>query len=561
MRINRIKIQNYRTIEHLELEFPAYYAAISGKNNSGKSNVIKAIRSFFREVESSPFSEDNDIGIKTDLPNWLSTEDASRTISFELSLLLHRELDAGLYRFVVTFLALGESPDELMLTLRQSWSKLGGSKSLGLSCQRIEIEDAFKIEEVFKKIRSSRCLLFHNSTAQGHRYIIGRQFTRMFGGLPADEADQLKKANTKVVDLLRKSAQRHQKDIIELLGRLEEKYNVTLSLPPLEFDDVPFMVSLGDKSTSVPLDDWGSGTQNRTLIFLNILRAKKNREVGSESDRITPILLIEEPESFLHPSAQAEFGKMLQEISEELCVQVVTTTHSPYMLSLGNPRANLLLERRVEKSRLLDTQLIDAGGDNWMEPFGLALGIDNEAFASWRNVLFKRSNQIVLVEGETDVEYFKMLRDGIHGSNAITFEGEVFPYGGVGFFSNSILIKFVMSRFSKFVITYDLDHDAQITKALQNLGLKKGVHFFPIGQDKPGKRDVEGLLPDSIRGQVYSQFPDLVAIASSADKERDSARRKLKEHLLSEFRSKAQPGTEDFSEFYKLSKAINRAFK
>jgi len=383
----------------------------------------------------------------------------------------------------------------------------------------------------------------------------------MFGGLPADEAEALKKANAKMLNLLRKSAQRHQKDIIELLGRLEEKYHVTLSLPRLEFDDVPFMVSLGDKTSTVPLDDWGSGTQNRTLIFLHLLRAKKNREVGSESDRITPILLIEEPESFLHPSAQAEFGKMLQELSEEFSVQVVTTTHSPYMLSLRNPSANLLLQRTAEKGKLLDTQLVDTAGDNWMEPFGLALGIDNEAFSNWRHVLFKKSNQIILVEGETDVEYLKMLRDENHGADALVFDGEVFPYGGVGFFSNSILIKFVMSRFGRFVVTYDLDHDASITKTLQNLGLKKGIHFFPIGLDKPGKRDIEGLLPDVVRSSVYAANPELVAIASSADKERDSARRKLKELLLAEFKTQSSPGPAAFAEFYKLAKGINKSLK
>ena len=252
---------------------------------------------------------------------------------------------------------------------------------------------------------------------------------------------------------------------------------------------------------------------------------------------------------------------MLQDLSEEFSVQVLTTTHSPYMLSLRNPGANLLLQRRTEKGRLLDTTLVDTAGGNWMEPFGLALGIDNEAFANWRHVLFKKANQIILVEGETDVEYLKMLREENHGTEALRFDGEVFPYGGVGFFSNTILIKFVMSRFGKFVITYDLDHDEPITKALQNLGLKKGTHFFPVGLDKPGKRDIEGLLPDSVRSTVYGQNPELVAIASSTDKERDSGRRKLKELLLAEFRAQSKPGAQAYGEFYKLAKAITKSLK
>jgi len=561
MKISAISIENYRTIGHLKLTFPSFYAAISGKNNSGKTNVVKMIRSFFDESDPTPFSDEPTISPKSDFPNWMAVDEGTHSISFQLELQVHSEFDAGLHRFITTFLPLNNAPQALKVSLGQKWTKGAKRATLRFGCEGNAVEDEFKIEEVFKKIRSSQCLFFHNSTQQGHRYIYGRQFARMFGGLPADEAEALKKANEKMVKLLRRSAQRHQKDIIELLGRLEEKYNVTLSLPQLEFDDVPFMVSLGDKASTVPLDDWGSGTQNRTLIFLHLLRAKKNREVGSESDRITPILLIEEPESFLHPSAQAEFGKMLQDLSEEFCVQVITTTHSPYMLSLRNPAANILLQRSTEKGRLLETKLVETGGDNWMEPFGLALGIDNQAFSSWRHVLFKKSNQIILVEGETDVDYLKMLRADGHGADALICDGEVFPYGGVGFFSNTILLKFVMSRFSRFVITYDFDHDASITKILQNLGLKRGVHFFPVGLDKPGKRDIEGLLPDSIRSEVYSKNPALVAIASSADKERDAARQKLKKLLLAEFTSQAQPGDAAYGEFYKLAKTLNKCLK
>ncbi len=355
MRIHHLTIHNYRTLEALEIDLPGFYSAISGKNNCGKTNVVKVIRSFFEQGDEAPYYEESPvISIKTDFPNWKHPDESEDCISLEISLLVHRDLDAGLFRFITTFLSLTDAPDELALCLKKRVARKGGKTSIHLKCNGSEVTEDFKVDEVFKKLRTSKCLLFHNSTEQAPRYLYRRQFARIFGGLSGDEADQMKKANERLVNLLKKSAQRHQKEIIELLGRLEEKYDVTLSVPPLDFEDVPLMVSLGDKKSPVPLDDWGSGTQNRTLILLKLLRAKKNREAPSESDRITPVLLIEEPESFLHPSAQAEFGKMLQDLAEELSVQVMTTTHSPYMLSLSNPSANVLLDRRSEKGRLYD---------------------------------------------------------------------------------------------------------------------------------------------------------------------------------------------------------------
>lgn len=66
------------------------------------------------------------------------------------------------------------------------------------------------------------------------------------------------------------------------------------------------------------------------MILLALLRARQVSQSATTSSKVTPVLVIEEPES-LHPSAQAEFGRVVQDISSEFGVQVITTTHSPYM--------------------------------------------------------------------------------------------------------------------------------------------------------------------------------------------------------------------------------------
>ncbi len=46
MRITKLIAKNYRSLEDVEIEFNPFYNTLSGKNNSGKSNIIKAINSF-----------------------------------------------------------------------------------------------------------------------------------------------------------------------------------------------------------------------------------------------------------------------------------------------------------------------------------------------------------------------------------------------------------------------------------------------------------------------------------------------------------------------------------
>ena len=109
-------------------------------------------------------------------------------------------------------------------------------------------------------------------------------------------------------------------------------------------------------------------------------------------------------------------------------------------------------------------------------------------------------------------------------------------------------------------MTFDLDAAGKLEKTLKSLQLEKGKHYIPVGVELAGKRNIEGLLPDSVTTAVYGANPGLVQAATSGDKdEADSAKNRLKKLLLEEFKKKAKPGTEYFGGFYPLVKLINKA--
>jgi predicted ATP-dependent endonuclease of OLD family len=276
--------------------------------------------------------------------------------------------------------------------------------------------------------------------------------------------------------------------------------------------------------------------------------------------KITPVIIVEEPESFLHPSAQAEFGRVLQDLAEEFQVQVIVTTHSPYLLNLRDPSSNILLRRRTVYRQLRETERVQTDGDNWMAPFAHALGLDADEFKPWKQMLMGRTDAMLLVEGETDKEYFEMLRKPEHGINRLRFRGEIVSYEGTGALSNTILLRFVKNRYPKFFVTFDLDAAERIEKHLKALGLEKGKHYLPVGLNAAGKRNIEGLLPDSVTTAVYGRNADLVQAATSGTREeQESAKARLKKLLLDEFKTRAQPGGEYFGKFYSLVKTINKA--
>jgi putative ATP-dependent endonuclease of OLD family len=563
MKITRLEIQNYRSVENLSLSFPTYYSAICGKNNAGKTNILKAVRVVLREQSPFVFDDSDKVAFKEDFPMWKAKEreKGEEAIRITLNLTVEHESDTELYKFVEKFASIPADQSEAVLRITVEHT---GQKSEALVLVEVNGTelDEYSAREILKKVQTSSAILFHNSTEMSEygRYAYRRAFGGFLREFSHSDKEKFEKMQTQVNGFVGRLAKQHQRDITELLGKLEEKYEVGLSVPNINLEFLPFDMSLVDKGVSVPLKDWGSGTRNRTEILLTLLKAKKISESQQVSNKITPILIVEEPESFLHPSAQAEFGRVLQDLAEEFRVQVITTTHSPYMLSMDKPESNVLLERKTFRKQLKSTEVVDTSGEEWMKPFGLALGIDNGEFEPWKHLLFSKGDSILLVEGDIDKEYFELLRKPEHGQQRLQFEGEVFAYGGKDTLRNSTLLRFIMNRYEKFYITFDLDCQQEVRRTLEILSLENGKHYSPVGIDAPGKKDIEGLLPDSIRNAVYTANSDLVQQAMSSNtEERKSAKNRFKQLFLREFKQVAKPGREYYQHFYPLVNVINRA--
>ena len=284
------------------------------------------------------------------------------------------------------------------------------------------------------------------------------------------------------------------------------------------------------------------------------------RSAESEENRLTPVFIVEEPESFLHPSAQAEFGQMLNALAEELDLQILATTHSPYMLNQSNPAANYLMERRMFRGSPKESTVIETTGDDWMMPFADNLGIVPKEFSDWSRLFGTHATKVVLVEGEIDREYFTHIRSNYPEICSIPDDVEIVDYGGKDSLKNTSILRFMINRFARVYITYDLDAKKEVEKALDRIGLKADSDHCPIGVAKAGSECIEGLLPESVKRKVFSENTDLVAALGSQDNNaRRSAKSSLKQKYLEQFKagSYSRKELEPFEKmFSKISKAM-----
>ncbi len=560
MKIKDIYLKNFRSFEDCLIEFEDFYTAICGKNNSGKSNIIRAILN----VLERQILNKNRINYHSDFPIWKS-KTSKENIVLRVRILLDRKADIGLIKFLQVFLQDTKEENQVFeikdtqLVITFKIAPFTKDSTTEIIVDESIVIDKYKVGEILRRIHFAQVIVFHNSTQPYRPY--RHSSHGQVENIPVKTKESIESKVTQINKELSKAIQKHKTELQELIGRLQEKYEVGLTFSgfDMDYERIPYEISLGEKNFALPLDDWGSGTKNRTLILSSIFNAKNLIEQDDESNKITPIVIIEEPESFLHPSAQSEFGRILQDLSKELEIQVIATTHSPYLLSHHNPKSNILVKRNIQRNKTRESIIESVKGEKWREPFELALGMVGPEFESLKEAFFSKENSIMLMEGAIDIEYFNLLRDKKHGENRLKFTGELYPYGGFGFLNNPVLLKFIKERFNKLIVTLDLDAIPNVKSNFDKAGYIKDDDYFLIGHDKPGYRCVEGLLPDFIKTTVNNANPELVFALQSEDKdERKSAKDRLKALYLEEFKKDIKYDSTYFGEFYKLSSRINK---
>ena len=238
MKIAALKILNYRTLEDVNLSFPSSYAAICGANDSGKTNIVRGIRALMKAeqpVSFFSFDDDEAFSVKDDFPKWKDTPANQRRIQISIDLEVDGERDAGFYQFLTKQLELDSNSEN---KLRPSIAVThGGDRSepdVIVKCSE-RTYTGLEAQQVLNRLQTSRSILFHNSTQVDPRLPFRSQASGIIRA-ESVEHENLVSSMKKTVNLgLRKISQTHQKEIESLLGRLETKYRVGLSMPAFDF--------------------------------------------------------------------------------------------------------------------------------------------------------------------------------------------------------------------------------------------------------------------------------------------------------------------------------------
>lgn len=168
---------------------------------------------------------------------------------------------------------------------------------------------------------------------------------------------------------------------------------------------------------SLPLSQQGSGIQRSFLwatisALAEVGKMKKGTKKIDTTDKAR-ILLIDEPEAFLHPPTIRAAREALYNLAEVSNWQVMASTHSPIFIDVSKPHTTIIRVEKDEKwkTKLISTDKITFDGDGVGERETLAM---IRACHPTVNEFFF-ADSVILVEGETEqLIYSHLLQKSEH---------------------------------------------------------------------------------------------------------------------------------------------------
>jgi predicted ATP-dependent endonuclease of OLD family len=156
-----------------------------------------------------------------------------------------------------------------------------------------------------------------------------------------------------------------------------------------------------ENSDSRNLNEYGHGTQRSVQMAL----IKYLSDIQKNNKFTTTLLLIDEPELYLHPQAVEQIRLSLKSLSKS-GYQIVFSSHSPHMIVSKDILNTLVIQKKDRKTlarkRMADVITSSQVINKNKAQFELLMSLTNSS-----QVLF--SEKVVLVEGTTEIRLFPTL--------------------------------------------------------------------------------------------------------------------------------------------------------
>ncbi len=424
--LSEIKVTNFKSIKSETFELSAFTPLV-GYNNAGKSNILEAIKWLLRKNslsdtyfnnKSLPIKIEGKIsGITTNILNQLpeSQRTSIETYLLSDSLYIKREQ-----------LTPGASVSQIKLYIKdpsdEEWkpNPTGIDQAIqALFPEPIHIGAMENSEEDVSKNKSTTT--------------IGKLLSEILVPVQENYTDTVQQALDDVRNLLEVDGTERATELSEfdeaVNGKLDSIFpgiSIKVHIPAPELKDI---FSKGTikvyENTTISRDVSALGNGAQRSIQMALVRHLADIKRSSGEQLSNTILLIDEPELYLHPQAIEILRDALKTLSNQ-GYQVVFSTHSPFMITSKDVENTLLIIKnnsRETKKRVTLKEAIPRVEREDPSQLSRIFSLSNSS-----NILF--SERVILAEGTTENRLLPSLVYNITSKTLGLHKVALVPMGG-----------------------------------------------------------------------------------------------------------------------------------
>ena len=491
MKIENLRIRNFRTIGQEQTIDLTKGLTVVGPNSSGKTNILKAIEMIFTGFENKLGYE-----LKNDKTFGVTTGQTTLTVAFS------GEMGGGDDDFFDLYDELNQMLEEPKSTIEKFHLYLSFPNSENPKYVFFTNEKRKPgTTQAFSRIqRQAVSLLLEKFVC--HYVPSSKSIDDLYSSLLQPF---IKRSVSRVLD---DKLQEINDSLQEISSHLDTQLSVAglphisshFSLPNNSLEELihKFEFHLSDPNKT-SIDRKGMGIQASAILASFLWITKEEKKLNKN-----PIWLIEEPESYLHPELAESCHKMLNEISNEALL--VTTTHSLGFVSQDPQRIAGTVNDGMETKVIKYDSYVDA-----TTSIRKALGV---RFSDFYNLGLSN----IFVEGKTDREIFKWFLDVVPEDSEDLFswpyirKSEILDFTGVAGMEGFMKATYEYIYSERPVVTV-LDGDSAGDKTRRTLQQYFGNKKIPFHTKKDFVTlhdgfSLEGLFPHQWIVEAHGEHPN-----------------------------------------------------
>lgn len=452
-KLTSLEIQNFKSIKAIEFELSEYLPLV-GYNNAGKSNILEAIKWVLRKssLKTSDFNDVENPVIMT-----AKIDGISEAILDNLNATHRQRIEPFLDSESLTIRRTQSAPNATASQIRlEVLNPADGQWQNNPTGIDNAIKDLFPEPIHIGAMENSE----EDVSKSKSGTTIGKLLSEIIGPIEEQYGDRLRTVLDGLKDVLDADGENRATELTEFDTQVNEKLdaffpdiNVKVHVPTPELKEVfnkgTIKVYENQSLNGTDVSALGHGAQRS--IQMTLIRHLADLKIASQEQTTTTLLLIDEPELYLHPQAIEILRVSLKTLSNQ-GYQIIFTTHSPFMITEKDV-ANTIL---VRKNSTLGTHkrsslksAIPQVEQEAQHQLTLLFALSNSS-----NILF--SERVVLTEGKTEKRLIPFLIENITNNTLGTHKCALVGQGGSGNTRKSKLVLEMMDLPCKAIV--DLDY-------------------------------------------------------------------------------------------------------